>query len=57
VNKVSSVTIDLAHHYPRLLPAPEGWKVWAQNGRLWSAGSQRRVAMIDAPQYGMLVTM
>ena len=53
----SNVTIDLTHHCPRLLPAPEGWEIWQRNGRLWIAESQRRVAMVDAAQYGMLVTM
>ena len=53
----SNVIIDTTHHYPRLMPSPEGWEVWQRNGRLWIAESRRRVAMIDAAQYGMLVTM
>ena len=53
----SNVIIDTTHHFPRSMPSPEGWEVWQRNGRLWIAKSRSRVAMIDAAQYGMLVTM
>ena len=53
----SNVSIDTTHHHPRLMPSPEGWEVWQRNGRVWIAESRRRVAMIDAAQYGMLAIM
>ena len=37
--------------------SPEGWEVWQRNGRVWIAEGHRRVAMLDAAQYGMLVAM
>ena len=52
-----NITIDTSHHHPRLLQAPDGWEVWQRNGRVWIAESNRRVAMLDAAQYGMLLAM
>ncbi len=51
----SSITIDVSHHHPRSLPAPDGWEIIQRNGRVWIAEHSNRVARIDAAQYRMLL--
>ena len=52
----SRVTIDVSHHYPKNLPAPEGWEIIQRNGRVWIAEYNNRIAKMDAAQYSMLLT-
>jgi len=53
----SRVVIDTSHHHPLQLSSPEGWLVLQRNGRVWITEHNRRVARLDAAQYGMLLTM
>ena len=52
----SRVTIDVAHHHPKSLPAPDNWEIIQRNGRVWIAEHNNRVVKMDAAQYGMLLT-
>ena len=51
----SKVTIDISHHLPRSLPAPEGWEIIQRNGRVWITERRSRVVRLDAAHYSMLV--
>ena len=50
----SRIIIDVSHHHPKSLPAPEGWEVIQRNGRVWISERNNRVAKMDAAQYHML---
>ena len=52
----SRITIDLAHHHPKSLPAPDNWEIMQRNGRVWIADHKNRVVKMDAAQYGLLLT-
>jgi hypothetical protein len=52
----SRITIDVAHHHPKSLPAPENWDIIQRNGRVWIAEHNNRVIKMDAAQYGLLLT-
>ena len=51
----SKIVIDLSNHTPCKLPSPEGWEILRRNGRVWIVEHNRRVAQLDAAQYGMLL--
>ena len=51
----SRVTIDISHHLPRSLPAPEGWEILQRNGRVWLTECRNGVVRLDAAHYGMLL--
>ena len=51
----STVTIDISHHLPRGLPAPEGWEIIQRNGRVWITECGSRIVRLDAAHYGMLL--
>ena len=53
----SRIVIDVSHHHPKSLPAPDGWEVIQRNGRVWISGRNSRVAKLDAAQYHMLLAM
>ena len=53
----SRVTIDTSHHYPRLMPSPEGWEVWQRNGRISITDHSSQVIRIGAAQYGVLLAI
>ena len=51
----SKVVIDVSNHTPCALPSPDGWEILRRNGRVWIVERDRRVAQLDAAQYGMLL--
>jgi ribonuclease HI len=51
----SRVTIDISHHLPRSLQAPEGWEILQRNGRVWITERSNGVVRLDAAHYGMLL--
>ncbi len=53
----SRILIDVSHHHPKSLPAPDGWEVIQRNGRVWISGCNHRVVKMDAAQYNMLLAM
>ena len=42
----SRIVIDVSHHHPKSLPAPDGWEVIQRNGRVWISGRSSRVAKL-----------
>jgi hypothetical protein len=52
----SRITIDVAHHHPKSLPATDNWERMQCNGRVWIADHNNRVVKMDAAQYGLLLT-
>ena len=53
----STVVIDISHHLPRGLPAPEGWEIIQRNGRVWVTTNSNKIIRLDAAHYGMLLAM
>jgi hypothetical protein len=51
----SKVTIDILHHPPRGLPAPEGWEIIQRNWRVWITERGSRIVRRDAVHYSMLL--
>ena len=51
----SKVVIDVSNHTPCNLSSPEGWEILRRNGLVWIVELNRRVAQLDAAQYGMLL--
>ena len=51
----SKVVIDISHHLPRDLPAPEGWSILQRNGRVWVATRSNEIIRLDAAHYSMLL--
>jgi ribonuclease HI len=51
----SQVVIDISHHLPRSLQAPEGREVLQRNGRIWITERSNSVIRLDAAHYGMLL--
>ena len=51
----SKVVIDISHHLPRDLPAPDGWSILQRNGRVWVAARRNTIIRLDAAHYGMLL--
>ena len=51
----SKVVIDISHHLPRSLPAPEGWEIIQRNGRVWVADRRNTIIRLDAAHYSMLL--
>jgi hypothetical protein len=51
----SKVTIDISHHLPRSLPAPEGWEILQRNGRVWITECSNGIFRLDAAHYSMLL--
>ena len=52
---LSKVTIDISHHLPRSLPAPEGWEILQRNGRVWITECSNGIFLLDAAHYSMLI--
>ena len=53
----SKVVIDISHHLPRVLPAPEGWEIIQRNGRVWVAARSNQIIRLDAAHYNMLLAI
>ncbi len=51
----SKVVIDISHHLPRGLPAPEGWDIIQRNGRIWVAARSNKIIRLDAAHLSMLL--
>ena len=52
----SRITIDVVHHHPKGLPAPDNWEIIQRNGRVWISDQNNRIVRMDAAQYGLLLT-
>ena len=53
----ANVTIDLANHHLRTLPAPTGWEIIQCNGRTFITSPGQATVSLDQAQFGMLRAM
>ena len=53
----ANVTIDLANHHQRTLPAPTGWEILQRNGQTFITPPGQATVSIDQAQFGMLRTL
>ena len=50
----ANVTIDLANHHRRTLPAPTGWEILQRNGQTFITPPGQATVSLDQAQFGML---
>jgi hypothetical protein len=50
----ANVTIDLASHHRRTLPAPTGWEILQRNGQAFITPPGQATVSLDQAQFGML---
>ena len=50
----ANVTIDLANHHLRTLPAPTGWEILQRNGQTFITPPGQTTVSIDQAQFGLL---